>query len=116
VNLVDTLSNEGGQYLFSTQLTPAAETSVHIWLDVQLPAHTWSEPVDLMEYGNKATEYSAYFCLLNGEPVKNAAPSPGLKLLLSLTLLELIKGRLELLAVPKYADESHFSRLQITIP
>jgi len=34
--------------------------SVHIWLDVQLPAHTWSEPVDLMEYGNKATEYSAF--------------------------------------------------------
>jgi len=55
---------EGSIYV-STQLTPAAETSVHIWLDVQLPAHTWSEPVDLMEYGNKATEYSAYFCLLN---------------------------------------------------
>jgi len=100
---------EGSIYV-STQLTPAAETSVHIWLDVQLPAHTWSEPVDLMEYG-KATEYSAYFCLLNTHLAgqKYAAPSPGLKLLLSLTLLELIKGRLELLAVPKYADESHFS-------
>jgi len=29
---------EGSIYV-STQLTPAAETSVHIWLDVQLPAH-----------------------------------------------------------------------------
>ena len=122
VNLLDTCISqmkEGNIYV-STQLTPADETSVHIWLDVQLPAHTWSDPVDLMEYGNKATEYSDYFLPLEHtlrEPVKEyAAPSPGLKLLLSQTLLELMKGRLELLAVPTDADESQFSRLQITIP
>jgi len=122
VNLMDTCISqmkEGSIYV-STQLTPADETTVHIWLDVQLPAHTWSEPVDLMEYGNKVTEYSDYFLPLEHtfrEPIKKyAAPSPGLKLLLSQTLLELMKGRLELLAVPTDLDDSQFSRLQITIP
>jgi len=68
-----------------------------------------------MEYGNKATEYSAYFCLLNTlrEPVKYAAPSPGLKLLLSLTLLELIKGRA---SQSQNTQMNPISRLQITIP
>jgi len=74
---VDTcISNEGGLYLC---FNPAySGTSVHIWLDVQLPAHTWSDLVDLMEYGNKATEYSAFLPLEHTlrEPVnKYAAPS-----------------------------------------
>jgi signal transduction histidine kinase len=120
VNLLDTCISQmnQGSICVSTQLTAAPE-SVHIWLDVQLPAHTWSDPVDLMEYGNKATDYSDCFLPLEHtlkQPVnKYAAPSPGLKLLLSQTLLELMQGRLELLPVPTDADESH-SRLQITIP
>jgi len=53
------LSNEGGQYLFNPTRRQL-ETSVHIWLDVQLTGPYWSEPVDLMEPNNKATEYSAW--------------------------------------------------------
>jgi K+-sensing histidine kinase KdpD len=108
VSLVDTciLQMEEGSICVSTQATPAAK-SAHVWLDVQLPTTAWSDPVDLMQ--SAESELS--------EPVKkNAVPSLGLKLLLNQTFLELMEGRLEILPLPTDADESHFTRMQITIP
>lgn len=104
VNLVETCiaQMDQGSICVSAQPTPA-DGSVHIWLDVQLPTITWSEAVDLLQNP--------------GQPVnENTAPASGLKLMLNQTLLELMKGRLEILPVSTDAGESHFTRIQLAIP
>lgn len=105
LNLVDTciLQMEEGSIYISAQPTPASEL-VHIWLDVQLPASTWSEPVDLLESAGTPSKP------INQKP----ASSPGLTLLINQTLLELMKGRLEVIPVPTAKDA--FSRIQLSIP
>ena len=107
VNLVDTCiaQIEEGSICISAQPIPATG-SVHIWLDVPLPASAWCEPVDLMQ-----SEHTP------SSPLKeNAVSSTGLRLLLNQTLLELMKGHLEVFPVPTDADESSFSRIQLTVP
>lgn len=107
VNLIDTsiAQMEEGSICVSAQPKPEAGT-VHIWLDVQLPASAWCESVDLMKSERR-----------QNSPVKdNAARSPGLTLLLNQTLLELMKGRLEILPVSTDVDESYCTRIQLTIP
>lgn len=106
VNLVDTCiaQMEEGSICVSAQPKPA-DGLVQIWMDVQLPTSTWSEPVDLLQSSDLS------------EPVnENTASSRGLRLLLNQTLLELMKGRLEFLPVPTDADESNFTRIQLSIP
>lgn len=107
VNLVDTCiaQMEEGSICVSTQHNPVAE-SVHIWLDVQLPASAWSEPLDLMQ-----SEHT-----LSAPLKENTVSSTGLTLLLNQALLELMKGRLEVLSAPTDADKSYLTRLQLTIP
>ena len=106
VTLVDTcIANmEQGSICISAQPTAAADTSVHIWLDVELPSSIWREPVDLMQSISNTTEL-----------VNQTKPSLGLTLLLNQTLLEVMKGRLELLSVPPQ-DESSWTRIQLAIP
>ena len=114
VNLVDTCISqmEEGSIHVSAQLTPAAD-SIHIWLDVQLPATTWAEPVDLIQSSVCRQPFESK---LKQRVKKNAIPSPGLKLMLNQTLLEHMQGCLELLPVPTQAGESPCTRMQITIP
>ena len=108
VNLVETcIANmEEGSICISAQPASAAETSLHIWLDVELPTSTWSEPVDLMQSISNPSE------LVN----QNIKPSLGLTLLLNQTLLEVMKCRLEILPIPPAADESRWTRIQLAIP
>lgn len=106
VNLVDTCiaQMDEGSICISAQHLPAEE-SAHIWLDVQLPVVAWSEPIDLIE----ADKF--------GEPINdNAGRSLGLTLLLGQTLLELMKCRLEIFPISTKVAESHFTRIQLTIP
>jgi hypothetical protein len=107
VNLVDTCiaqMDEGSIYI-SAQPIPEDE-SVHIWLDVPLPASAWSEPINLMVSEPKSSE-----------PIKeDIAPSPGMTLLLNQTLLELMKGHLEIVSTLTDTAESNFTRIQLTIP
>ena len=106
VSLVDTcIANmEQGSICISAQPTAAADTSVHIWLDAELPSSIWREPVDLMQSISNTTEL-----------VNQTKPSLGLTLILNQTLLEVMKGRLELLSVPPQ-DESSWTRIQLAIP
>ena len=108
VSLVDTcIANmESGSICISAESTPVTETSVHIWLDVELPTSTWSEPVDLMQSIPNP----------NKQDNENIAPSIGLTLLLNQTLLEVMKCRLEILPIPPAADESRWTRIQLAIP
>ncbi len=107
VNLVDTCiaQIQEGSICVSAEPIPVEE-SAHILLDVQLPASAWAEPVDLMESEHKLSE-----------PIKdNTALSPGMTLLLNQTLLEVMKGRLEILPISTDAGKSDCTRIQITIP
>lgn len=107
VNLVDTCiaQMDEGSICISAQ-HQLAEESAHIWLDVQLPVIAWSEPIDLIESEHKVSE-----------PInENTAHSLGLTLLLGQTLLELMKGRLEIFPISTNVAESHFTRIQLTIP
>jgi len=102
VNLIDTCIGqmEEGSIFVSAQSTPVNE-SVQIWLDVQLPFSNWSEPLNLIQSESLP---------------RSASPSPGMVLLLNQTLLELMQGYLEIVSVPTEADNSPFSRIQLTIP
>jgi signal transduction histidine kinase len=102
VNLIDTCiaqMEEGGIFV-SAQSTPVNE-SVQIWLDVQLPPSNWSEPLNLIQSESLP---------------RSASPSPGMALLLNQKLLEQMQAYLEIVSVPKEADNSAFSRIQLTIP
>lgn len=121
VNLVDTCitqMDEGSVYISAQSVLQ--DESVHIWLDVPLSASAWSEPLDLIESKPKIDHLIR----------EHIAPSPGMTLLLDQTLLEVMKGRLEILSPSTDAAESNFTeseeapdhsgvsltRLQITIP
>ena len=81
---------------------------VHVWLDVQLSVSAWSqESVDLLQ-----SESITKSELSN----QKAAPSLGLTLILNQTLLELMKGRLEVLSISVKTDESPLTRIQVAIP
>ncbi|GAC1481736.1 MAG: hypothetical protein NVS2B14_21090 [Chamaesiphon sp.] len=106
VNLIEmsiSQMEEGSIYL-SVKSTPATELT-SIWLDVQLDVSAWSEPVELLRSLTASQSVNHYPAL-----------SPGLKLILSQTLLELMRGRMEVLPVPTPADESPVTRIQLSIP
>lgn len=107
LNLLDIcfIQMEEGSIFVSTQSTPAQQ-SAQIWLDVQMPSHTMSEPVNLNQSEHLPKE----------SVLKNIAPSPGMTLLLTQTLLELMHSRLEILPVPTAEATDSFTRIQLTIP
>ncbi len=106
VNLIEmsiSQMEEGCIYL-SAKSTPATGLT-YIWLDVQLDASVWNEPVDLLRSLTASQS-------VNQHP----ALSPGLKLIFSQTLVELMRGRMEVLSVPTPADEFPATRIQLSIP
>ena len=104
VNLVDTAiaHTEEGGICISSSFSPISN-SVLIWLDVPNHALPTSEPIDLMKSENTVQENDAF--------------SPGMKLLLNQTLLEVMGGKLEIIPYPttKKADEQ-LTRVQVSIP
>lgn len=108
VNLTDICIREmpEGSINIATESAPT-EKIIYIWLDVEIPIHVWSEPVDLVR------SESTFRRSLGKE---NSDLSSGLTLMLSQTLLELMKCHLEILPVPENFDRANSTRLQITIP
>lgn len=107
LNLVDTplkvMSDSGSVYV-STHLE-STSGYIHIWVEDQRPASTWSEPIDLLKSAPK----------INERVLEKYSLSPGLTLLINQTLLELMKGRLEILAVPSPDEASNLTRIQCSI-
>ncbi|MBD2386737.1 sensor histidine kinase [Cylindrospermum sp. FACHB-282] len=105
VNLVDTAISqmEFGSLCLSSRVAPT-NNFVYIWLDVPTHAVPWSEPIDLIKSEDKPVE-------------ENVGLSPGMKLLLNQTLMEVMGGKLEILLSPtdKEAKEQ-LTRLQVSIP
>ena len=107
LNLVDTplkLMREGS---VSVSVHPDPNSGyVHIWVEDRSTVNAWSEPINLLQSAPKTDEQSDGNFIL----------SPGMTLLINQTLLELMKGRLELLAISSSDDPSSFTRIQCSIP
>lgn len=107
VNLVDTsiLNIEEGSIHISAQADNDSNM-VHIWLDVPQDAIPTRESVDL----------------LNSPPPnipnqdQEAKIPPGMRLLISHTILSVMAGKLEIIPYPIAQQAAEFTRLQISIP
>ena len=108
VNLVDTAvaQMEEGSISVSAHSSPTSGY-VHIWVDDQRSVSAWSESWDLLKHDLEcdATKSS-----------DNSLVSSGMRLLMNQTLLTLMSGKLEVLAVPSDSEECNFNRTQCSIP
>lgn len=108
LNLVDTsiAQMEEGSISLSTAVSPTSK-SIHICLDVPTHAIPTSEAIDLIQSEYKLPEISN----------QNAPTTPGMKLLINQTLLQVMGGTLEIVPLPVIKDVTqHLSRLQVSIP
>ncbi|MEH1793121.1 sensor histidine kinase [Nostoc sp.] len=108
IGLIDTAITqmEEGSICISSS-TISTNNFVNIWLDVPTHAIPWSEPIDLIESNEQHIQIDP----------KNAALSPGMRLLINQTLVEVMGGKLEILP-SSIVKEPHqeITRLQISIP
>ncbi len=94
---------EEGKITISTKADDGNNVAF-IWLDVPSEAIPSNEPIDLIESEDEKKMDEEEIKLLQA----------GMKLLLNQTLLEVMKGKLEIVSYPDNRDE--YSRLQISIP
>lgn len=108
-SLVDTAIAEMDEGSVNVSVHRSLESGyVNIWIDDQRPISAWSESWDLLKHhleGNAEHFVGDDFEL-----------SPGMRLLMNQTLLGMMNGRLEVLAVPSDGEESSFNRTQCSIP
>ncbi|MEH2362759.1 sensor histidine kinase [Nostoc sp.] len=108
ISLIDTAITqmEEGSICISTSTVPTSNF-VNIWLDVPTHAILWSEPIDLIKSEDQPTQIDQ----------KNAAFSPGMRLLMNQTLVEVMGGKLEILPLTIAKEPPvQLTRLQISIP
>lgn len=108
LNLVDTPLKypEPINVRVSVHLDPGTEY-VNICVEDERPAEALTEPIDLLKTISAEDK----------EPLpinEDFTLSPGLSLMMSQTILELMKGRLEVIAVP--SADSKFTKIQCSIP
>ncbi|MEH2293767.1 sensor histidine kinase [Nostoc sp.] len=97
---------EEGSICISTSTVPT-NNFVNIWLDVPTHAILWSEPIDLIKSEDQLTQINQ----------QNAALSPGMRLLINHTQVEVMGGKLEILPFPIAKEPlQQLTRLQISIP
>ncbi|MBD2530712.1 HAMP domain-containing histidine kinase [Nostoc flagelliforme FACHB-838] len=108
ISLIDTAitqMEEGSIYLSTSSLP--TNNFVNIWLDLPTHAIPQSEPIDLLKSEDHQTEIGQ----------KDAALSPGMRLLMNQTLVEVMGGKLEILPTTLEKESSQqFTRVQISIP
>ncbi len=108
INLVDTAiaQMEEGSIFISSSILPTSNL-VHIWLDVPTHAIPWSESIDLIKSEDNLPQTDQ----------DNTTLSPGMKLLLNQTLVEVMGGKLEILPSPIAKEpDQQLIRLQVSIP
>jgi signal transduction histidine kinase len=103
IDLPISLMQEGSIRVTTEAVLPSHE--IHIYIEDDRPPSFWSEPINLLQLLQANQANSVESTLL---------PSPGLSLLMNQTLMELMGGRLEVLAVP--SSESEVTRIQCSIP
>lgn len=108
VNLVDTAINqmEFGSICLSSS-SSLDNNTLEIFLDVPSHAVTTSESIELMKLGVDSAENNQDHIIL----------SPGMKMLLNQSLLEMMRGKLEIVPCPSSPETNQeLTRLQISIP
>ena len=112
LNLVDTAIAQMEEGSISISTGSSATSNAYIWLDVPVHALPWSESIDFI----KSIEFipaEDKAVLTNKE---NLHLSPGMKLLLNQTLLEVMGGKLEIVPPTTQVGNEQFTKLQISIP
>ncbi|MEH1848989.1 MAG: HAMP domain-containing sensor histidine kinase [Nostoc sp.] len=108
ISLIDTAITqmEEGSICISSSTLPT-NNFVNIWLDVPTHAIPWSEPIDLIKSEDQPTQIDQ----------NKTALSPGMRLLINQTLVEVMGGKLEILpsTIAKELPQQ-LTRLQISIP
>jgi signal transduction histidine kinase len=113
LNLVDTAISqmEEGSIVITTGVS-ATSNSAYIWFDVPVHAIPGSESIDFIK--------SIDFIQAEDKSVLTQKEypglSPGMKLLLNQTLLEVMGGKLEIVPATTELENEQFTRLQISIP
>ncbi|MEH1982825.1 sensor histidine kinase [Nostoc sp.] len=108
ISLIDTAITqmEEGSICISCSTIPT-NNLINIWLDVPTHAISWSEPIDLLKSEYLPTQIDE----------KNTALSPGMRLLINQTLVEVMGGKLEILPSTIVKEPlQQLTRLQISIP
>ncbi|MBD2446851.1 HAMP domain-containing histidine kinase [Nostoc sp. FACHB-152] len=107
VNLVDTAIKqmEEGRIDLSSSVSHTSNT-VHIYLDVPSHAFPKSEPIDLIQNSNQPPQ--------SKDEQDNL--SPGMKLLLNQTLLDVMGGKLEIHSITTKESIEQLTRVQIFVP
>ncbi|MDZ8184710.1 MAG: HAMP domain-containing sensor histidine kinase [Nostoc sp. ChiSLP02] len=108
VSLIDIAISqmEEGSIYISTSIV-STNDFVNIWLDVPTHAIHRSEPIDSIKSEDGA----------NLANLENATLSPGMRLLINQTLVEVMKGKLEILPFPITNKPSQeLNRIQISLP
>ncbi|AFY42170.1 sensor histidine kinase KdpD [Nostoc sp. PCC 7107] len=108
VNLVDTAITQMQEGSIGVSATVLHITNTaHIYLDIPTHALPESEPIDLIKYDNLSPQIQD----------EKANLSPGMKLLLNQTLLEVMGAKLEMLpnSIKSESSEAQ-TRVQISIP
>ncbi|PHJ62839.1 histidine kinase [Nostoc linckia z18] len=108
ISLIDTAISqmeEGSIYISSN--TISTNNFVNIWLDVPMNTIPWSEAIDLMESKNH----------LHQANLQSVTLSPGMRLVINQTLVEVMGGKLEIFS-SQIAKElpQELTRIQISIP
>ncbi len=94
---------EEGSLNFLAQSIPS-QNQVAIWLDSPCPFETWSDEIDFLK-----PEYPS-------TPESVPQLSTGLTVEIDRSLLELMGGRLEILAAPQEGDTGYVTRIQCLLP
>jgi hypothetical protein len=126
MSLIDTpiALMQGGSVRLKTQVDPIAK-QVYLDLEDQRPASFWSEPIDLMQAIKTAKEEAFPFPATTASETNGVdialppRPSPGLTLMANQSLLEVMGGRLEILAVPDSSNDDldrFLTRMRCTLP
>ncbi|MFN6526575.1 HAMP domain-containing sensor histidine kinase [Nostoc sp. ChiSLP03a] len=108
ISLIDTAITqmEEGSICISSSTLPT-NNFVNIWLDLPTHAVPWSEPIDLLKFEDPLTQIDQ----------KNATLSPGMRLLINQTLVEVMGGKLEILPSTIVKEPLlQLTRIQISIP
>jgi signal transduction histidine kinase len=108
INLIETAiaQIEEGSVYISTQPS-SSDHLVYIWLDVPKQGVLQSEPIDLISSKNQVAKTDE----------NNITFDPGMKFLLSQTILEVMGGNVEIVPFPLTTEQAEdMARLQITIP
>ncbi len=103
---------DGGTFYLSVQQVPES-SFIYICIDSPLAVSCWNDPVDLLQNDRRRGELRGTANLV--APTLNKS-SPGLALLLSQTLLEVMQGKLEIIPAPTDSETSPTTRMLISIP